>query len=484
MSGLNPFRPRKPEDPAGHHLPSSQSTPSNSYFSVPSKAAVVDISSHPNGLPGPPPDFIPSNDDSLSSDGHSITDPFHQQSDLSEDDAEGPDEVCCPLSNPTVVSSFPSGDLPRHPQSGLPSTPPASTTITAPSAGQLARPNTHYHFLGQENQRISRDNGSVVSSDASVRSLTPHGGRTSNSSTTDMSQAPTHPGITTISVTGREVRPLASRSSNRIPPPPPKSHHGRLISTSSSTTPSRSHPAPSKSANRFSFHGSSSEASLSPTPSQVDAGHFNEMGGNPPEKSAEHLRRSQSQHKRPPTPPLARRHSQMRRSKTMLSKPNIARLSMPPMKVGSTTESPPPSPESWSFQQPRTREARLDAPSSEENAPRPPPYTQTSDSRSSTSATETSTSTSLSNPRAPLTKRVSQHNPMPPPPPPRRTRGSSNHSSEGTHSTSLRPEKRTDENDGFTPLPSNAKDILADLTRLQKEVDDLRGHYESRKVSQ
>ena len=34
------------------------------------------------------------------------------------------------------------------------------------------------------------------------------------------------------------------------------------------------------------------------------------------------------------------------------------------------------------------------------------------------------------------------------------------------------------------PQPSNAQDILADLSRLQKEVDDLRGHYESRKVSQ
>lgn len=34
------------------------------------------------------------------------------------------------------------------------------------------------------------------------------------------------------------------------------------------------------------------------------------------------------------------------------------------------------------------------------------------------------------------------------------------------------------------PLPSNANDILADLSRLQKEVDDLRGSYENRKDSQ
>lgn len=37
------------------------------------------------------------------------------------------------------------------------------------------------------------------------------------------------------------------------------------------------------------------------------------------------------------------------------------------------------------------------------------------------------------------------------------------------------------ENQPPQPQPSNALDILADLTKLQKEVDDLRGHYENRK---
>jgi hypothetical protein len=65
----------------------------------------------------------------------------------------------------------------------------------------------------------------------------------------------------------------------------------------------------------------------------------------------------------------------------------------------------------------------------------------------------------------------------PPPPPPRRTRDSVLRSSDSP------PVSRvvTDENTPL-PQPSNALDILADLTKLQKEVDDLRGHYENRKV--
>jgi hypothetical protein len=78
-----------------------------------------------------------------------------------------------------------------------------------------------------------------------------------------------------------------------------------------------------------------------------------------------------------------------------------------------------------------------------------------------------------------LSRRASQVNPLPPPPPPRRNRVSSSHSNSRSQSTQ---EKQAEDED-FIPRPSNANDILADLSRLQKEVDDLRGHYESRKVS-
>lgn len=58
----------------------------------------------------------------------------------------------------------------------------------------------------------------------------------------------------------------------------------------------------------------------------------------------------------------------------------------------------------------------------------------------------------------------------PPPPPPRRRTRDSMIRSDG----SVPPAENQ-------PQPSNALDILADLTKLQKEVDDLRGHYENQK---
>lgn len=90
--------------------------------------------------------------------------------------------------------------------------------------------------------------------------------------------------------------------------------------------------------------------------------------------------------------------------------------------------------------------------------------------------TEMSTSAQARTPAMKAAKRASYVNSLaasaPPPPPPRRVRGASNNSSD----TTAKQEE-------FIPNPSNASDILADLSRLQKEVDDLRGHYEGRKVS-
>ncbi|PLB51697.1 hypothetical protein P170DRAFT_83457 [Aspergillus steynii IBT 23096] len=488
MSGLNPFRPKKPEDPAGP--PSSHSTSGSSYFSVPPAYTVPDTSFNPNGIPDfPSPNPTPSNDDSLSSDDQSVSDPFRQHSDLSDDEGVRRKPAQFPTSNPSNLSrELPDEEFRRTRQPGLPSAPPVSATAFGVPAGLPSRSRTHDQYPGQENARPLGENAPVASSNASIRSLTPHGGtRTTNSSVTDVSQTPAHPGIAHFPGVGRDPKPLASRSGNRdkVPPPPPKSHHGRLISPTSGTASSLSQPEPARPTNRYSFHGSPSEASLSPRPAQSEGGYFAGLGEKSQlERPGESLRRSQSQHKRPPTPPLARRHSQMRRSKTTHSKANMARLSMPPIKVDVTAESPPPSPGSWSLNPARTRDARIDTSSSDENSSQRPPLSiQTSESKSSTSVADTSASTSPSNPRASLNKRASQQNPLPPPPPPRRTRGSSNHSSDETRSTSLRSEKRAEENPAFTPEPSNARDILADLTRLQKEVDDLRGHYENRKAS-
>ncbi|KAH8428966.1 uncharacterized protein LDX57_006639 [Aspergillus melleus] len=513
MSGSNPFRPKKSEgeldlslpvsssidslavarltivDPAGHPSSSSHSTAGSSYFSVPPVYTVPDPSFNPNGIPDlPSSNPTPSHDDSLSSDDQSLSDPF-QHSDLSDDDGPRRRPASIPTSNPTNVPREPlDEDFRRARQPGLPSTPPISATAFESSAGPPARTRTHDQFPGQENARPLGGNAPVASSNASIRSLTPHGGtRTTNSSVTDVSQTPAHPGIANLPGVGRDSKHLASRPSNRdrVPPPPPKSHHGKLISPTSSTASSLAQPAPARPTNRYSFHGSPSEASLSPRLSQSQGDYFAGLGERQAsERPPETLRRSQSQHKRPPTPPLARRHSQMRRSKTTHSKANTSRLSMPPIKVDVTAESPPPSPGSWSLNPSRTRDARVDTSSSDENSSQPPPLSiQTSVPKSSTSVVDTSASTSPSNSKATANKRASQQNPLPPPPPPRRTRGSSNHSSDDTRSVSLRSEKPADEKPAFTPEPSNARDILADLTRLQKEVDDLRGHYESRKAS-
>lgn len=83
----------------------------------------------------------------------------------------------------------------------------------------------------------------------------------------------------------------------------------------------------------------------------------------------------------------------------------------------------------------------------------------------------------------------------PPRPPPPRRGGGSRASLDETRtpvllgtadSPTTRMEKGTQysklESPG-TPLQSHAVDILADLSRLQKEVDDLRGRYEGRKPS-
>ncbi|PLN82211.1 hypothetical protein BDW42DRAFT_167406 [Aspergillus taichungensis] len=261
-------------------------------------------------------------------------------------------------------------------------------------------------------------------------------------------------------------RPLASRPGNKdkIPPPPPKSHHGRLISpssgttstTSNTTTPSR--PASIASSNRFSFHGFPSEPSVSPSLRPREGDDVAE-GSQP---SPNLPRRSRSQYKRPPTPPLSRRHSQMKRSQTATSvKVTPHRRSVSSTEGSSSDTSPPLSPGARTLDFSRTRDVSQKTRTSEDTASRP---LQPEPRDPSTSA-----------------KRISYGNSLPPPPPPRRTRG--NHSNPSTRPTSLRSETRAEDEEEFVSPPSNARDILADLTRLQREVDDLRGHYENRKAS-
>ncbi|PYH80808.1 hypothetical protein BO82DRAFT_285760 [Aspergillus uvarum CBS 121591] len=324
--------------------------------------------------------------------------------------------------------------------------------------------------------------------------------RTSGSSTADVSQSSLRSAgraeLGTPSSSDSRPRPLASRAVNRDrvpPPPPPKSHHGRLINPSPGATSSHSQTTPGQSSNRFSLRGTPSEPSFSPRPAQPATDYFSGVETSRSSQSApvDVLRRSQSQSKRPPTPPLSRRHSQMRRSKTTSAKVNPVRLSIPPEADPAAAAAAAPSvtiplasPSSWSLHPTRTRDPRLASTPSEESVPS---SSSSSSNRLSLQIDDSSTpwipreSGRAASP-SPSVKRASLQNP--PPPPPRRSRGSGNHSPDSVR-LSLRPSKTpvAAAKDDYVPHPSNANDILADLTRLQKEVDDLRGHYESRKAS-
>ncbi|GMF73431.1 hypothetical protein COH20_006083 [Aspergillus flavus] len=510
MSGLNPFRPRKPEsefdpplpacwdsqgsmltvvDPSIHHsspttstsakpafptLPSSNTTSQNALF-------------QPNGLAGTPPtSHVPDLDDTMSSDDQSVSDPFHQGIHLSEDDMEDREGSLSSSTWDTPKSR--GGDcLQESLDSTGPHTDPyisqpAPAVPTTQSIRQTGRASNEECPRESENDKVSRNTTS--------RSSYHSGTRTANNCTTSVPQSTSRIDISNQVAAGdymptidAEARPLVSRSGNRerIPPPPPRSHHGKLINPSPGSTPPSPQPAPSKPANRFSFHGSPPESSSSPKPSQSGVDYITETANSEAKKSSEPLRRSQSQYKRPPTPPLSRRHSQMRRSKTTASKPNPSRLSMPAVGMEGT-ESPPPSPSSWSLNPSRTRDTRP-GPSSEENPRRPSLQHQSAGAVTSTPSTDASVPSSQSTSRTPSMKRASIGNPLPPPPPPRRTRGSSSQSNDSTRPTSLYSEKRPEVHGEYIPHPSNASDILADLSRLQKEVDDLRVHYETRKAS-
>lgn len=329
---------------------------------------------------------------------------------------------------------------------------------------------------------------------------------------TQTSRSPPEPGSKTF--------PSSRSNKDKKPPPPPRSHHGRRISTTTDATAhatvnaasSSSHTSPPPSSNRLSYHASSPESQIptrrlgTPNASLASGAgldYFSFSVSSEDQQRARALESTQSsevvqrstsqhsQHKRPPTPPLSRRHSQMRRSKSTQSKSSGSRPTMSSRDSESTDSSQPPSPG------PSTRSAASSI-SDRKRLSMPPPASRPRESDVESRAPGQSLppdslspplTTIRSNPPPPG-RRASSHGSIltgsspssaapPPPPPPRRARDSSSRNSDG------RPVSQVIAV-GAAPLPqpSNAQDILADLSRLQKEVDDLRGHYESRKVSQ
>ncbi|KAJ5766465.1 uncharacterized protein N7511_004081 [Penicillium nucicola] len=293
------------------------------------------------------------------------------------------------------------------------------------------------------------------------------------------------------------------RTREKKPPPPPKSHHGKRISHSATATETAaaasdadtdahtytSQPAPrSRSSNRLSMHGAVSER-LTPGlahPSTVSlpaaADYFSVSENQAARASTDSLQRSHSQ-KRPPTPPISRRHSQMRRSKSTQSKSSrLTMSSYDSERDPESNSSLPPSPGPG-------LSPSLARSLSSKRISMPPPTSAAEFQAAIPTGGVSLNPLGSPDSRPPSLKagrRASSYGsvpsnsssgPPPPPPPPRRMRDSLLRSGDSP------PVSRVpdDENQPL-PRPSNALDILADLTKLQKEVDDLRGHYENRKV--
>jgi hypothetical protein len=267
-----------------------------------------------------------------------------------------------------------------------------------------------------------------------------------------------------------DVKTSPPSRKDKKPPPPPKSHHGRKIDPTA--TAESAQTGRSWSTNRLSIHSSPtdgtsgvSDPSLASLPSTAD--YFLMPAEQQGMKSTDSLQRSQSQQKRPPTPPLSRRHSQMRRSKSAQSK--SSRLTMSSYDSESNDSSLPPSPG------PSTRSLarkRISIPPSSGDLEPTVPLADVSLNVSSPSTNSRPASLKAARRASSYGSTGNTGNAQagspPPPPPPRRTRDSMIHKSDSV------PISKTAENQPPPPEPSNALDILADLTKLQKEVDDLR----------
>ncbi|OAL69202.1 hypothetical protein A7D00_6664 [Trichophyton violaceum] len=310
--------------------------------------------------------------------------------------------------------------------------------------------------------------------------------------------------LSTAATTAQENQTKLAGEKKPQKPPPPKSRRGKAISSSS-----RSSESTEKSTEAT---GPVSPQATSQTKSPASSIHGAQPPSPPARRQAaqsEPVPPAHTQHKRPPTPPITRRHSQMKRSGT-----NTSRLALSP---GST--------------KPLNRSASLNS-ATHPKTPPPPPSRRT---RTGSTTDHGSTASSIhdtSSVDTPIQKAESEtsppHNPhlqapshtythihpptstaRPQPPPPRRTAGSthSSHSTETNHASSTststrRPSSISTETEdhpipppppphrktsrGSNPPepdispPSNANDILANLSQLQHDLDEFRGQYGDR----
>ncbi|KAL2365414.1 hypothetical protein RJZ56_001658 [Blastomyces dermatitidis] len=303
----------------------------------------------------------------------------------------------------------------------------------------------------------------------------------------------------------RKLAAALPKPAERPKPPPPKTRRGKLINPSTGQTSPLVGLASLTSPN----HRSASPASLSSRSfTEQESGDVNKPSLLVSSEQTSHDSENISplpHQKRPPTPPLARRRSQMKPSNPRLSRNNSARHSMPPtntirnsatassIHTSSPLKSPPPPPS-------RRKDRESSAfPSSDTPPLLPHERQQTSSHQRSDSREDASDKSSLRSVEtaSPISNKWASHGP-PRPPPPRRGGGSRASLDESrpvflgaTDSSAARIDMKNaeDTKSGAPGIPpqspsqSHAVDILADLSRLQKEVDDLRGRYEGRKAS-
>ncbi|KAL2045767.1 hypothetical protein N7G274_002198 [Stereocaulon virgatum] len=306
--------------------------------------------------------------------------------------------------------------------------------------------------------------------------------------------------------------------SGKIKPAAPKPRHGKLVRTNTTQIMSFEDPALSFSSSTTSMTlpaGSTTklpgtlsgiEKSLSIFPNASDSVHAPETVESPTESfkrnsysaPSEIQASTTAQKRNAPAPPLSRRHS-------LRPKPFATSDRSTPISEEGSQDSFPLS------QSPPTTASKV---------PPPPPPRRTGHARNgSPSSMSTTTSSTATQPQSkiddPATKSIKARPPTPPnrspslsgvkrqstqplsgspamaPPPPPRRRGSSASSYSynpsrlsGTYSTAATERMRSDSNASSisqmplnSPTTSNAenRDVLADLSALQREVDELRG---------
>ncbi|PVH76993.1 hypothetical protein DL98DRAFT_277951 [Cadophora sp. DSE1049] len=293
----------------------------------------------------------------------------------------------------------------------------------------------------------------------------------------------------------------------RKKPPPPSSRHGKLIKVElrDENTPNalQSPPTPGSITSQHYFSSSPRSQTdlnkpLPPAPprasheSERESVFDKESAGKTPEPPSPS---SSIRRKNPPAPPLTRRHSQMV-SESKLTRSNSARLSPKPEEElpriplqenrrpsTDSVRAPPPPPSRRPGAARGSSHTPLTSPSTV-SLPAPPPARGSSRSVSGGKPPSV-LSLDLSSTNTP-NKRASVMAPPPPPPPPRHGRSSMDAQSPGnsqrpsgeysrrSNETAQRGSNVSSAQQEELPEPANKHDILADLSKLQREIDALR----------